>query len=747
MVKSSSTKLMRLLGLLLSLTLLCFTYACSNDAESVESGTEAGAAAYGVHIDSFTGAQSNTYITDSGVYASEYIVHAGHSLILTAKVIDSEDKPVYNSEVTFQFTTNDSGATLISANGSTGTKVKATTDKGGQAIVIYKAGTNSPGYDLQDNVSAICHNSKMAINITRPSSSFQGLGFTVTADQDSLKAGENTIIKAKVTNATGVVIGGQAVTFTLAENNSGATLRTLGTGVTDANGEASAVYKAGAISPSKNIQDTIQAAITGAAGAVVITRLANTAIIGCRMTLAADTTAVGGGWMPETPETLGLSTIIRATVLNGDGKPYIGNIKFEFLTNSSGGILSTTNASTDSNGIATITYTAGDNTPLVLVQDIIKASATQCCTGDSCCAETLCCSDAGCCMDTIIITRSAQDALIPTGYRIAVTAGTTSLTAGETTLVTATVTDGSNKPAQGQTVSFSFAASPSGGALSTISGTTDASGKAVASYTAGSDNPTLSVQDIIQGSTTGATGAVILTRTAGGASQAGLVLTLTPTSTSVTPGNTSLLTARIVNGDNEAVSGLTVTFEFSVNNSTASLLSDSGTGTTVTGTTDGAGKAIAVYTAGTVAPTEVRLDTIRASVTGASDVEVITRAPNPGPENKVLTLAQNPATSPDARVVYNESSTVLITATVTRNGLAWPTEPITFSVVSGLGSIVSAASETDANGRAEATFELPTGLTTPVLGTTVIAATIAGEGGSDIIVHTPVYWAIWYYGP
>jgi len=740
MAKSSSTKFMRLLGLLLSLTLLCFTYACSNDAESVESGTEAGAAAYGVHIDSFSGTTDATY--------------AGKSIVLTAYVTDSADKPVRNADVYFQFTSNESGATLTIGN-TTGTKVKSTTDSGGQAIVVYKAGAFSSTSELEDVVVATHHDSKMAVTITRKAGSLTSYYIKLDASIDNLKAGESSIVTASASKLIAVEnmatfyeapVSGQAVSFTFVSNNSGGTLKILGTGTTDGQGNAVAIYTAGNNKPSTKIQDTIQASTSESSGSVIITRLANTAIIGCRLTLTADKTSLEGG----------KNTILRATVLNGDGKPYTGNVKFEFLTNSSGGTLSPSSAQTNSNGTATTVYKAGTEDSGV-VEDIIKASATQCCTGDDCCTETLCCSDAGCCSETIIITRSGQPVVTPTGYRVTMTAGKTSLNTGETTIVTAKVTDGANTPVKGQAVTFSFVSNPSGATLSdidagtsdlnTATGVTDASGEAIVGYTAGPNSPTLALQDIIQASTTGATGAIIISRRAGGTSQTGLVLTLTPTSNSVTPGNTSLLTAKVVNADNQAVSGLTVTFEFSANNSNASLLSDSGTGTTVTGTTDGAGKAIAVYTAGTVAPTEVRLDTIRASVTGASDVEVITRASNPGPENKVLTLAQNPATSPDARVVYNESSTVLITATVTRNGLAWPQEPITFSIVSGLGNIVSAASETDANGRAEATFELPTGLATPVLGTTVIAATIAGEGGSPIIVHTPVYWAIWYYGP
>ena len=154
MVKSSSTKLMRLLGLLLSLTLLCFTYACGNDAESVESGTEAGAAAHGVHIDSFTstGWSSQTPQGEDSATAS-YNATAGSSGILYVKVTDSEGNPVDNADVYFQFTANESGAILKSLGGQTGERIKATTDKGGQAMAVYKAGYNLPDLLSFFNVS------------------------------------------------------------------------------------------------------------------------------------------------------------------------------------------------------------------------------------------------------------------------------------------------------------------------------------------------------------------------------------------------------------------------------------------------------------------------------------------------------------------------------------------------------------------------------------------------------------------
>lgn len=741
---------MRLLGLLLSLTLLCFTYACGNDAESVESGTEAGAAAHGVHIDSFTstGWSSQTPQGEDSATAS-YNATAGSSGILYVKVTDSEGNPVDNADVYFQFTANESGAILKSLGGQTGERIKATTDKGGQAMAVYKAGYNLPDRELSDIVSATCNDSKMAIIIYRLAGSYPGLIISVTADQDSLKAGENTIIKAKVTNATGVVIGGQAVTFTLAENNSGATLRTLGTGVTDAGGEASAVYKAGATSPTKSVQDTVQAAVPDAAGAVFITRLANTAIIGCRMTLTADRTSLDSG----------KSTILRATVLNGDGKPYTGNIKFEFLTNSSSGTLSPSSAQTNSNGVATTVYKAGAEGSGA-VEDIIKASATQCCTGDDCCTETLCCTEAGCCSETIIITRSGQPVVTPTGYRITMTAGKNSLTAGETTIVTAKVTDGSSVPVKGQVVNFAFVSSPSGATLSdidagtsgltTATGVTDASGEAIVGYTAGSSSSTLAVQDIIQASVTGATGALILTRTAAELTPTGRILSLTAVPSSVYPGNMSELTATVTyTGDISVGANVPVTFTIAgQNNSGANLTGSSGTGEIVSTTTDGSGQARVSYIAGSTPST----DGVTAYVTTDSGVSATTYITVTSGTTYVITLEQDPVTSEDNYAEYHKNPLISITAKVRLNGqlVTDGSVSIDFAIVNegtfNENGNKSISATLDGEGKAVVTFALPIPpeVTPRDKGKTEIRACI----GATYCSPTFVYWEIWGYdGP
>lgn len=722
---------MRLLGLLISLLLLFFINACSNDAESVESGTEAGAAAYGVHIDSFTA---------SSCEGDSCAAYAGQSIIMTASVTDSADIPVNNADVTFHFTTNASGASLKSIGGTTGQRIKVTTDKAGQAKIVYKAGDNSTTMELEDVVSATCHDSKMAVIVARVAGGYQGLIMSVTADQDSLKAGENTIIRAKVTNATGAIIGGQAVTFTMLENKSGAMLTTLGTGMTDANGEATAIYKAGSANPTKSVQDTVQAAITGAAGAAVITRVANTAIVGCRITLTADKTALDQGQ----------STIIRATALNGDGKPYTGNIRFEFLTNVSGSTLSPSDVKTNSNGVATTIYKAGTESQNLNVEDIIKASATQCCTGDSCCEETLCCTEAGCCMETIIITRSSQEAITPTGYRITLTAAKQLLADGETTLITAKVTDGANNPVKGAAVEFDPYSTPSGGLLSTISGTTDASGEAIASYTAGPNLPTQDLEDIIQATTTGATGAVILTRTAAEPTPSGLILNLTADPGSVYPGNMSELTATVTyTGGTSVGANVPVTFTIAgQNNSGANLMSGSGTGETVNTTTDGTGQARVSYIAGSTPST----DGVTAYVTTDSGVRKTIFITVPTSTTYVITLEQDPPTDQDNRAAYNEYPLISITAKVTLNGqlVTDGSVSVDFRILgSGKGSFNETGTTSvdnvtlDGEGKAVVTFALPVApdVAPPEIGVTEVQAEI---DGTTYRSSTYIFWAVWY---
>ncbi len=97
---------------------------------------------------------------------------------------------------------------------------------------------------------------------------------TISASVTSLKAGENSIIKATVKKASGTLVTGRSVSFFFRVNNSGGTISVVND-ETQGNGEAIANYTAGANSPANSVQDTIQVSLSNdSTDNVVITRVA-----------------------------------------------------------------------------------------------------------------------------------------------------------------------------------------------------------------------------------------------------------------------------------------------------------------------------------------------------------------------------------------------------------------------------------------------------------------------------------------
>jgi len=548
-----------------------------------------------------------------------------------------------------------------------------------------------------------------------------------TGSPTTLASGQSSILTAKVFDSSGNPASGQVVAFTLLSNNSLATITTQNGGITDAGGQAFAVYKAGANTPTSSVQDTIQASVTGAVGTVIITRTASTAPDTFQMSLTANPTTLAAGQ----------SSIITATVTNGSGNPAQSQaVTFGFVTganNSGAPDLTVVNGTTDASGRAIAVYTAGVNTPASSVQDTIQASVT----GAS---------------GAVIITRTGTAISTPAGYQMSLTADVTSLAAGQSSIITATVRNGANVPISGQVVTFGFVtgANKSGAPdLTVVNGTTDASGKAVATYTAGADTPASSVQDIVQASVTGASGAVIITRTAAGSgSGTGVRMTVSATPSSLASGAMSVIVAKVYNADGTDAAGKVVTFGFvtDANNSGAPDL------TVVNGTTDAGGTAIATYTAGNNSPSLSIQDVVQATVSGSAGAVIITRLPTAGTGNRIISFIEDPETTKDTLngnpgPLGPPYVNVIMKVKVTTDNLTSPVvdETVTFSIITGNGILTdpnddtntgsSITAITDTNGEAWVYFTRPdTGV-----GDTVVRAQIPGttNGGDAARI---VYW-------
>lgn len=168
-------------------------------------------------------------------------------------------------------------------------------------------------------------------------------------------------------------------------------------------------------------------------------------------------------------------TNINATVLT-NGQPD-QNVQVTFTVSGSGGVLSSSAATTNENGVATVVFT-GNNTSASDITVTITASTSDGRTGST----------------TVIVSSGATPTPIPTitptptpVVSITLKAVPTSLDcnpAGNTSTLTATVLSG-GAPLQNVSVTFSPVSS-SGGSLSSSSGTTDVSGEASVVFTVSS---------------------------------------------------------------------------------------------------------------------------------------------------------------------------------------------------------------------------------------------------------------------
>jgi hypothetical protein len=157
-----------------------------------------------------------------------------------------------------------------------------------------------------------------------------------------VNAGGASVITATLTgdNKTGVT-----VTFSLPVNNSGATLSSS-TAITDGSGKAVVIYRAGALSPTIDVQDAVRAAVGTASDAKTITRKAT---ITTPLTLTADPSDVQSGPGQMT------GCILTATVTDSSGQAVRG-MTVTFSIVGGGGSFASGTAVTDASGKAVTVY-------------------------------------------------------------------------------------------------------------------------------------------------------------------------------------------------------------------------------------------------------------------------------------------------------------------------------------------------------------------------------------------------------
>ena len=597
MTKAVKANFLKSSWILISIFLFCCLIACGGSADS--------------------GTTTDSGVQISSIAASPSSLAGGRSSIITVTVTDSTGAAVSGETVTFSFaTTPPSGATLPLNTG--------TTDAGGKAIGVYTAGTTGSN-EVDDIVQATCGSATALVSITRTAGVSVGSNqVNLTADLTSLAATQSTILTATVTDSSNIAVPGATVAFAFATggNNSGATdPPVMISGTTDASGRAYAIYTAGSLLPSSDLQDILTATAGTVTGPLTITRTSQststTVTPGYNISLSASVSTLAAGEQ----------SIITATVNNSTGNPVSGlTVNFAYVNKNSDSNTSTGltpfSGITDVSGRVSTVYTAGAaGSPGSTVQDSIKATAT-----DGTYSST----------DAIIITRTGV-ITSGSGYIVKLTPTPTSLAAGQSSILVAQVNDYSGAVVSGKQVDFKFVTINSGATMQNFSGTTvstvgailaggttDSNGQVMVLYTAGTSSPGTSVQDVVHAkiNDSAENSAAIITRLANTGKGNSLSLfigtSLGATATTYTlPTATSdcIVIAKVVSTDGVTpVSGATVNFSILVPSSGGGTL-----GATATTGTDGVAYVTYTGPGGATAGDAV----IQASTTGGVGVGMV----------------------------------------------------------------------------------------------------------------------------
>ena len=614
---------------------------------------------------------------------------------ITATVTDATETamgakiPYAGARVTFTLLTNNEASLSVQSG---------ITDASGQVTIAYRAGNN---YN-QDVIQATLANGAAAqLMMVKTGGLFGPRISFMAASSTSVAEGQTSVITATVTDGNGNPEMGEGVTFTLATNDSGACFINAANACvvsvfvnSDAGGHAVAVYQAGGNSPTVTLYDTVRATLSnGSTNSVTITRT-GTASIGIVVTAVPNSVNAGQ------------TSIITAT-LTGDDKVGV-TVNFSMPVNNSGGYLSASSAVTDGSGKAVVSYVAGSNNPTKTVGDTVQAAV-------------------GSISGSAAISRTGTTEPPVTPLSIAVKADPNSVTAGNVSIVTATLTGDDNA---GVTVTFTLPINNSGATLSASSAITDGAGNAVVTYTAGANNPTLTVSDTVRAAVGSISSSAAISRT--GTTEppiTPLSITVDPQPTSVTAGQVSIITATLT-GDGNA--GVVVTFTLPVNQSGATFNQSGATLSSAAATTDGNGKAVVIYQPGATNPDTTVQDTVRAAVGTATDAKAITRT-----GSSTLGYSIDVVAVPSTLSLTNMNS--VVTATVKNNaGTAISGVTVTFTATGVVVGTVSPASDiTDGSGNAVTVFTGGAGVSGST-GVVLASITIGGNTYTDgVVIKNP----------
>jgi len=285
----------------------------------------------------------------------------------------------------------------------------------------------------------------------------------------------------------------------------------------------------------------------------------------------------------------------------------------------------------------------------------------------------------------------------------------------------ATVTDSTGSPVAGDTVTFTRLVG-TGGFVTVGPVTTDANGHANNIYTTGNDLAEEVVQVSVASGVSTIYASTIITKA--GSVPTAKALSLSANPTAVNAGANSTIMATVEDSSRNPVSGEGVTF---------SMITANGAIAPLTATTDAAGHASIVYTAGN----NLLQDVVKATLTNGITAYVSIGRTAQAVGNRV-SISANPSvlTPISATLILNSRILVMVTDNSSKPVSG---ETVTFTMVTANGAIVWPPPPpplnvtTDTDGKAVAVYQRPA---SAISNQDVIRATLLSNGATDVVIVT-----------
>lgn len=398
---------------------------------------------------------------------------ANEELIVTATLQDALSNPVANQTITF----------TIAAGPATAVTASAKTDSNGVALAFIRAGTTAVTTNVIVQGAATVSNQSVvgfgSFQVSPADANLISTRLSLSVPSSSVSPNQEQLVTATVKDGSNNPIANLAMTFTVA---AGPATMVLANSVTDANGQATAIVKAG--NPAATANVIIQAATTVDSKqivAVIPFQIVPTTVstVNYTMTMAPSKLVVDN-----------LEEFYVTTLLKDSGGNPVVNATVNFSVASGDASVITAATVTDSTGKAVARFRALN--PASTSSVILQATATV----------------NGTVVTAVAPVQITTQPLSASIVKMTLAGDKTTVGINSDVILTASVTDLQSppKPVQNKAVVFKVVAGPgsiidfSGNVVAELSVNTDSVGNAVCRLKSGTVNSSSSI--IVQSTTT-----------------------------------------------------------------------------------------------------------------------------------------------------------------------------------------------------------------------------------------------------